>query len=215
MEALKPDTMKLWNTIKRPPTDVLKPIRAGRLKGKSDISPQWRYKAMTEYFGPCGIGWKYEIKNVWNETGSEGQVFAFAEVLVYTYIKEADKWSAGVPGIGGSMLVAKESKGLYSSDEGYKMAVTDALSVAMKMLGMAADIYEGLWDGSKYTKNDPEPSITDEQSKHLVELAAEVGADYGKFCKFFKVEDTDKLPASQYKKAIAMLEKKREANEDN
>jgi hypothetical protein len=39
---------------------------------------------------------------------------------------------------------------MHSNDEGYKMAITDALSVAMKSLGVAADIYMGLWDGSKY-----------------------------------------------------------------
>ena len=30
------------------------------------------------------------------------------------------------------------------------MAVTDALSVAMKMLGLGADVYAGLFDGTKY-----------------------------------------------------------------
>ena len=30
------------------------------------------------------------------------------------------------------------------------MAVTDAFSTALKMLGVAADIYAGRWDGSKY-----------------------------------------------------------------
>ena len=34
-----------------------------------------------------------------------------------------------------------ESKGAYVSDECYKMALTDALSVAMKALGVAADVY--------------------------------------------------------------------------
>ena len=41
------------------------------------------------------------------------------------------------------MLVTKERDGLRTNDEGFKMATTDALSVAMKMLGVAADIYAG------------------------------------------------------------------------
>ena len=57
------------------------------------------------------------------------------------------------------MLVTKESKGLHTSDEGFKMALTDALGVAMGKIGVAADIYMGQWDGSKYKdapKNEPQ-----------------------------------------------------------
>ena len=35
------------------------------------------------------------------------------------------------------------------------MAVTDAFSTALKMLGVAADIYAGRWDGSKYKESLP------------------------------------------------------------
>jgi hypothetical protein len=105
---------------------------------------------MTEQFGPCGIGWKYEIVRLWNEPAPEGQIFAFA--LVNVYIKDGDTWSEPIPGSGGSMLVEKETKGLHTSDEGYKMALTDALSVAMKMIGVAGDIYASKWDGAKYTE---------------------------------------------------------------
>ena len=38
-------------------------------------------------------------------------------------------------------LFAKEKNGLRMSDEAFKMAYTDALSVCCKMLGFAADIY--------------------------------------------------------------------------
>ena len=51
------------------------------------------------------------------------------------------EWSDAIPGTGGSSLVAMERSGAYVSDEAYKMALTDALSVAMKSLGVAADVY--------------------------------------------------------------------------
>lgn len=143
--------LKIWDALKQPPPSVLKEIKAGRMSGKHDINPQWRYKAMTELFGVCGIGWKYEIVRIWTESAFENQVFAFAEVRVY--IKQDDKWSEPIPATGGSMLVNKESKGLYANDEAYKMATTDALGTAMKMLGVAADVYMGLYDGSKYKNN--------------------------------------------------------------
>lgn len=140
--------MDVWYKVKRPPEDALKLIRGGRLKGMTDISPQWRYKVLTETFGVCGIGWKYEIKRLWTEKGSSDQIMAFAEVLLFICVD--GKWSDPIPGIGGSPYVLKESSGLHTSDESYKMAVTDALSVSTKMLGVAADIYAGKWDGSKY-----------------------------------------------------------------
>jgi len=140
--------LDIYNALKQPPKDALRTIQAGRLKGKTDINPQWRYKAMTEQFGVCGVGWKYNIARVWNEPVEDGQVFAFAEINLY--IKDGDKWSDAIPATGGSMLVAKESSGLHANDEGYKMAITDAIGTAMKMLGVAADIYAGLWDGTNY-----------------------------------------------------------------
>jgi hypothetical protein len=137
----------------------------------TDISPQWRYMAMTETFGPCGIGWRYEIAKLWIEPGTNGQMVAFAHVLLYVkqdpeahrpQFPQTNEWSFPIPGVGGSMFIAEEKNGLRTSDEAYKMAVTDALSVSMKQLGVAADIYMNLWDGSKYkdgNKPKDEPEI--------------------------------------------------------
>ena len=140
--------LEIYNKLRKPPVDALKQIMAGRLKGMTDINPQWRYEALTEVFGPCGIGWRYIIDKLWLEDGSDGQKVAFA--LVFLYIKQGEDWSEPIPGIGGSTFIAKEKSGLHTSDEAYKMAVTDALSVACKVIGVAADIYAGKWDGSKY-----------------------------------------------------------------
>jgi len=171
------ENMKLWDAVKRPPATALKPIAAGRLKGKTDISPQWRMQVMTEQFGPCGEGWSYRIDQLWTEPGIEGQVFAFARVSVRIGNHES------IPGIGGSMLIAKESSGLHHNDEAFKMAVTDALSVALKALGVAADIYLGLWDGSKY-KTDPKeepPKIDLDKLVKQVSVMIAKGDNYSAF----------------------------------
>jgi len=157
------DNMKVWNAVKQPPPSALRTIQAGRIKGMTDVNPQWRYQVMTEQFGMCGVGWKYEVLRVWNESLADGQVLAFAEILLK--VKHGDEW-VDIPGIGGSMLVSKETAGLHASDEGYKMAITDALSVAMKMLGIAADVYAGRWDGTKYkdtveTRKPPQQTTTE------------------------------------------------------
>jgi len=141
------ENMDIWNAVKRPPSHALKTIGGGRLKGMTDINPQWRYEVMTEQFGPCGIGWKYEIVSQNTIPCNDGEIAAFVEIKLY--IKH-DDWSEPIPGVGGSMMCTRESGGLHTNDEAFKMALTDSLSVAMKQIGIAADIYAGLWDGSKY-----------------------------------------------------------------
>ena len=145
----------IYESLSRPPKDALREIQAGKLKGKTDINPQWRYKAMTEKFGLVGIGWKYEVQKLWTEAGAGSEKLAFAQVAVF--VKDGDNWSEPIVGIGGSRLVQLEKGAAVSNDEGYKMAVTDAFSTALKMLGVAADIYAGRWDGSKYKEEMPAP----------------------------------------------------------
>ncbi len=124
------------------PADALKPIRAGRLKGMSDVNPMWRMKRMTEIFGPIGFGWRYEIVKQWTETyGNE--VKCFCNVNLFVRDPETKEWSEPIPGSGGSAIVSMESKGAYVNDEGYKMALTDALSIAMKPLGIGGNIWYG------------------------------------------------------------------------
>ena len=142
------NNLELWEKWNQPPPDCLKTIRGGRLKGKTDIRPQWRYEVITEHLGLCGFGWYYRIKEHWTEEGSDGQVMCF--IRVDLFIKLNDEWSEPIEGVGGSSLIMKELGGLYSNDEAYKMALTDALSYAMSKIGIASDIYMGKWDGSKY-----------------------------------------------------------------
>ena len=53
--------MELYIQLQKTPPEAQKRIAAGRLKGMTDINPMWRIKRLTEVFGPCGIGWWYEI----------------------------------------------------------------------------------------------------------------------------------------------------------
>lgn len=162
-------TLSVWNKLKTPPPGALKKIEAGRLKGKSDISPVWRYQAITEMFGPCGIGWKYEIVRTWTEEAPQDQRFVFVQLNFY--FKQDGVWSEPIPGLGGDFILKKESAGLHANDEAYKMATTDALGSALKMIGVAADVY---WEaGSKYTRGQPKETITSENKPIITELASQ------------------------------------------
>lgn len=152
--------LELYNRIRDVPQNATKSIAAGRLKGKTDINPMWRIKTLTEQFGPCGFGWRYEIIKMWNEQGANGEIASF--VYINLFVKYKGEWSEGIQGIGGASFVSNEKNGAYTSDECYKMALTDAISVSCKALGMAADVY---WenDPTKYTKSSP----TDDNRKSL------------------------------------------------
>ena len=141
--------MRIYDAVRSVPEEAKRAITAGRLKGKTDINPMWRIKALTELFGPCGDGWGYTIDRLWIEEGAKGEKCAFAMISLW-YKREDGTRSEPVIGIGGNMMVANEKNGLYTSDECYKMALTDAISVACKALGFGADVYWGA-DRTKYT----------------------------------------------------------------
>lgn len=141
------DNMSIYEGHRQPPKEALKPIQAGRLKGFSDINPMWRLKALTEEFGPCGIGWYYTVDKQWIEVcGNETLAF----VNISLYVKVDGEWSKPIFGNGGSKLVSQERSGAFVSDEAFKMSVTDAIGVAAKQLGIAADVYFAN-DRTKYT----------------------------------------------------------------
>lgn len=160
--------MDLYERFRAVPDTAKREIVAGRLKGKTDINPMWRIKALTEAFGPCGIGWKYKIIREWLEPGANGEIAAFMDIELF--YKLDGQWSEAIPGTGGSAFVAKERAGLYTSDECYKMALTDAISVACKALGIGADVY---WqaDSTKYTAREE----SSEESAIRAEIVARVG----------------------------------------
>lgn len=148
------ENMTLFDQGKQVPDCAKKEIRDGRLKGKTDIAPMWRIQKLTEMFGPCGIGWWTENITHRLEAGANGEIKAFAELdLKYVYEGQESK---PIHGIGGSSFVAKERNGPYTSDECFKMAETDALSVACKMLGIGADVYMSGYDSKYQGRGQPE-----------------------------------------------------------
>lgn len=197
------ENLELYNKLREVPATAQKEIGAGRLKGMTDINPMWRIKMLTETFGVCGFGWYIEPVREWLETGANGEITANVEIKLY--VKQGEEWSKGIVGIGGSKLVAKETSGLFTSDECYKMAYTDAISVACKMLGMGADIY---WqnDRTKYSSNAVE-TITDEQKARLGALGVAL-EDVAKYCKVENVED---IPKARADKIIAKKEQQNDS----
>ena len=158
------DKLEIYNQAKAVPDGAKKTILGGKLKGMTDINPMWRMKRMTEIFGPVGIGWKYEILDKVLQSGVNGEVKAFVDVNLY--VKIDGEWSDAIPGTGGSSYISREKGDLFANDECYKMALTDALSVAMKPLGVGADVYF-CNDVTKYT-NEEDGMIFNEETAKII-----------------------------------------------
>lgn len=215
--------LELYEKIRKVPEEAKKTINAGRLKGMTDINPMWRIKVLTEQFGICGIGWYYECTKQWIEEVGEERV---ACVNINLYIKVGDEWSQPIFGTGGSKLSTMESKGVYVSDECYKMATTDAISVACKSLGMGADVYWGA-DRTKYSPATPEQKAEAEDTKKSEEIGklkisnikvdslrkkcADEGVDEAKILSLYKVSDFSELTEKMFKNISDNWEKVKKA----
>ena len=193
------DNLKIYNAVKKVPDEAKRAITGGRLKGKTEINPMWRIKALTEQFGPCGIGWYYEVTKQWLEP-SGTEVAAFVNILLY--IKVGDEWSKPIPGVGGAMFVEQQKGSAYVSDECYKMATTDAISVACKQLGIGADVY---WEADKTKYTDTAQQLdgkTEADKIRLAPVEAElkrIGYSAVSICKTYKVSNVYELSNLQIK----------------
>lgn len=218
------DNLLYYNKCREVPDSAKKPIQGGRLSGKTDINPMWRIKKLTEIFGPCGIGWYYKSVKEWIETYEKS---AAAFVKIELYIKVDGEWSMPIQGTGGSMFVELQRSGAYVSDECFKMATTDAISVACKQLGIGADVY---WDRdeSKYAekdegKNQPQNQESDKATgnpsnqqsdeemislrKTLSNELLRTGYAWGSVMKTYKVDSLEDLTKLMIKDCITKMRK--------
>src|SRR4051812_45241553 len=140
------DNLEFWNALKRTDPKATKPFqRPGGFRG-TQIDPTWRLQMMTEAFGPVGKGWGYEQLE-W--TVQERMVF----VCVRIWYKDAGTgeicWTG--PQWGGTEMMRRRRDGSEEpNDEAFKMSITDAVGKCCLQLGLAADVYMGQFDDSKY-----------------------------------------------------------------
>lgn len=165
------DNLALYNEFRKVPNEAKKIIGAGRLKGFTDINPMWRIKKLTEKYGLCGIGWYYKIIDKRIIEGGNNEKAAFVDIELF--IKTDNEWSMPIVGTGGSSFVAMEKKGLYTSDEAFKMALTDAISIACKALGMGADVYFEK-DRTKYDQEQSQQKQKEEYEEFIKEGLTEL-----------------------------------------
>ncbi|UFS83169.1 hypothetical protein LPB79_13025 [Rhizobium sp. T136] len=134
----------LWDKLgKTDPAHTKEFSRAGGFKGTA-IKPMFSYRRMTEEFGPCGIGWGI------GEPAFQ-VVPAGDEILVYCTVSVwHEKPEQRVFGVGGDKVAGKNKYGVSTDDEAFKKAFTDAVTNALKLIGVGADVHMGMFDDNKY-----------------------------------------------------------------
>lgn len=200
------ENLEIYKQIEDVPEVAKKSITGGRLRGMTDIKPMWRIEMLTQLFGPCGIGWKAPITKKEIIDGADGEKIAVVDIDLY--YKYNGEWSEPVQGTGGSSFIAKEKNGYYTSDECFKMAYTDALSVACKSLGMGAKVY---WGDSKYSRTESteeikllewqtnEYLVTEVESKAIYSLMTRKGLNVvEELKKNYGIDNTKQLTKEQY-----------------
>lgn len=187
--------LDLYNRVRIVPEEAKKPIKGGRLNGMTDINPMWRIKVLTSEYGPCGIGWFYKPVKKWIEQAG-GETVAFVDIELF--IKVDGEWSQPICGTGGSKLSQNERNGLFVSDECYKMATTDAISVACKQLGIGADVYFGA-DRTKY--DSPFERVERVRNELKKRRCSEAN-----FMQVYRLDNIEQVTDSQIKDFIARME---------
>ena len=148
------DNLRIWNVLsKTDPKHTKQFKRAGGFSGTA-MKPIWVIKQMTELFGPAGTGWGMR-EPVFQTVNAGDEILVFCTVALW-YNEGGlpmDGGSQGIVyGVGGDKVLGKNKYGPFTNDEAFKASYTDALSNAMKQIGVGADIHMGLFDDEKYVR---------------------------------------------------------------
>lgn len=161
--------LEIWDALgKTDPAHTKRFKRAGGFEGTA-VKPIWTERRLTEYFGPCGIGWGFDKPEFQTITVGD-------EVLVYCTVRAwHGKPENTLYGVGGDKVASKNKYGLQIDDEAFKKAATDAIGNAFKHIGCGADVHMGQFDDSKYVadtrKEFAEQPANDEPKKKAEPLA--------------------------------------------
>lgn len=207
------DNMRIYEASRAVPKEAQKAFNNGSFSG-TDINPMWRIKKLTEQFGACGIGWFFEV-TAQEMIPIDDEIIT--NVNINLYIRDGEGWSKPIFGTGANKFKSKTKSGCRISDEGYKMALTDALSVACKHLGIGADIYFSGDKSSKYAAyytdgKTPTPSVkpsaiaSDDRIAHLKDIATDAQITW--MLKKYDVTKLEELSALVVENLIKQIEER-------
>jgi hypothetical protein len=138
----------LWDSLEKTDPKHVKKITGKAYQGNSP-KPHYLVWKATEAFGPCGIGWGYQVLSLTVEDGGDAGKLSVARVSFW--YKTKDGQLASLEHVGGTPFSGHRRDGTpFLDEDAPKKSVTDALVKAMSMVGFAGDIFMGRYDDSKY-----------------------------------------------------------------
>lgn len=181
LSARATDKNALWRELCRVNPAATKPFqKSGGFRG-TQIDPTYRLQQMTEVFGPVGCGWGYTVTNRRQESWGASTV-AFATIRVW-YIPpdQTPVWRKDAHGNEDRSLPPTNAYwtgeqdggtvGDRAPDEVWKMTITDGFGKCVLQVGLAADVYLGKMDDSKYKEDEQRAYASDRAQELLKELA--------------------------------------------
>lgn len=150
--------VSIWSQVEKTPTTA---IKAAKVDGQqlTSLHHMHTVRKATELFGPCGIGWGYEITEERFDQGApyldpkDGHIVAY-ELIHTIFLTVWYKWGSEtgrVSNFGHTRYMYRTKDGRFITDgEAPKKSVSDALKKCFSMLGFSADVYEGRFDDQEY-----------------------------------------------------------------
>lgn len=152
--------LKLWDGVSKTAPSATKTANAGGGRQETSINGTYMFMRATDAFGPCGIGWGYEIVEERYDQGqpyfdTEGKLDCYElthTIKLRLWFKLGDD-KGEVFSFGHTRALFRKNDGQMKADgEAPKKSLTDAIKKALSMLGFSADIFMGQWDDREYVE---------------------------------------------------------------
>jgi hypothetical protein len=134
--------LDLWDMFADIDPKFTKPITGKPYKGTSP-NPHYIIRCLTEMFGPVGVGFGWEVI-------AEGFQPLGDEVLHWCRIRFWHGQGKGFEAYGQTKAYMKTKSGFIADEDAPKKSLTDAITKAAAQVGVAANIFLGRWDDSRY-----------------------------------------------------------------
>ena len=159
--------MELWTKVARTNPKHTKKVKLGRTF--TAIDPYSQIREATRVFGPAGIGWGWEVKQIVHLPSHEMGVL----VRLWHGCKDQyiEQW-----GQAGYYLDRDQKK---RDDDCFKKATTDAITKCLSYLGFNADVFTGQFDDNKYVARMRQEFQSRERADHNVNNPSATNGEKG------------------------------------
>lgn len=140
------ENLSIWERFADIDPKFTKGITGKAYKGTSP-NPQYVIRCLTEIFGPVGEGFGWEVVRE-DFTPLGGEVLHWCRIRFWHTVRENAFDSYGQTK---AMYPSRDGK-IIVDEDAPKKSLTDAIIKAASHIGIAANIFLGRWDDSKYVE---------------------------------------------------------------